>query len=109
MPWGVNKFKTSWRAKSVWVAATPRERKKPGPKQKELFKPPPDPLVAELRALDVDGLSPRAGIATLRVAKARALLHQAGITPPLELTMKLPPTPWRIVPLTRPTVGAAPT
>jgi peptide/nickel transport system substrate-binding protein len=27
-------------------------------------------------------------------AKARALLHQAGITPPLELTMKLPPTPY---------------
>jgi peptide/nickel transport system substrate-binding protein len=28
------------------------------------------------------------------LAKARALLHQAGITPPLELTMKLPPTPY---------------
>jgi peptide/nickel transport system substrate-binding protein len=27
-------------------------------------------------------------------AKARALLHQAGITPPLELTMTLPPTPY---------------
>ena len=27
-------------------------------------------------------------------AKARALLHQAGITPPLNLTMKLPPTPY---------------
>jgi peptide/nickel transport system substrate-binding protein len=27
-------------------------------------------------------------------AKARALLHQAGVTPPLELTMKLPPTPY---------------
>ncbi len=27
-------------------------------------------------------------------ARARALLHQAGITPPLELTMKLPPTPY---------------
>ena len=27
-------------------------------------------------------------------AKARALLHQAGITPPLELTMKLPPPPY---------------
>lgn len=26
-------------------------------------------------------------------AKARALLHQAGVTLPLELTMKLPPTP----------------
>ena len=28
------------------------------------------------------------------LAKARALLHQAGVTPPLELTMKLPPTPY---------------
>jgi peptide/nickel transport system substrate-binding protein len=27
-------------------------------------------------------------------AKARALLHQAGVTPPLTLTMKLPPTPY---------------
>jgi peptide/nickel transport system substrate-binding protein len=27
-------------------------------------------------------------------AKARALLHRAGVTPPLELTMKLPPTPY---------------
>jgi peptide/nickel transport system substrate-binding protein len=27
-------------------------------------------------------------------AKARALLHQAGIAPPLELTLKLPPTPY---------------
>ncbi len=28
------------------------------------------------------------------LAKARALLHQAGVTPPLELTLKLPPTPY---------------
>ena len=28
------------------------------------------------------------------VARARALLHQAGVTLPLELTMKLPPTPY---------------
>ncbi len=28
------------------------------------------------------------------IAKARALLHQAGVTPPLELVMKLPPTPY---------------
>ncbi len=28
------------------------------------------------------------------VAKARALLHQAGVTLPLDLTMKLPPTPY---------------
>ncbi|MBL8334777.1 MAG: ABC transporter substrate-binding protein, partial [Rubrivivax sp.] len=31
------------------------------------------------------------GINPFDQAKARALLHQAGITPPLELTMKLPP------------------
>lgn len=31
------------------------------------------------------------GINTYDQAKARALLHQAGVTPPLELTMKLPP------------------
>ena len=34
------------------------------------------------------------GIHPFDQAKARALLHQAGITPPLELTMKLPPTPY---------------
>jgi peptide/nickel transport system substrate-binding protein len=31
------------------------------------------------------------GVNTFDQAKARALLHQAGVTPPLELTMKLPP------------------
>lgn len=31
------------------------------------------------------------GVNAFDQAKARALLHQAGITPPLELTMKLPP------------------
>ena len=34
------------------------------------------------------------GINPYDPAKARALLHQAGITPPLELTMKLPPPPY---------------
>ncbi len=34
------------------------------------------------------------GINPFDQAKARALLHQAGVTPPLELTMKLPPTPY---------------
>ncbi|MBE0546724.1 MAG: ABC transporter substrate-binding protein [Rubrivivax sp.] len=34
------------------------------------------------------------GVNPFDPAKARALLHQAGITPPLELTMKLPPTPY---------------
>ena len=34
------------------------------------------------------------GESAFDVAKARALLHQAGVTPPLELVMKLPPTPY---------------
>ena len=34
------------------------------------------------------------GMSNFDIAKARALLHQAGVTPPLELTMKLPPTPY---------------
>jgi DNA mismatch repair protein MutS len=36
-----------------------RDRAKPGLKQKELFAPPPDPIVEELRGLDLDELSPR--------------------------------------------------
>ncbi len=35
-----------------------------------------------------------AGINPFDPAKARALLHQAGVALPLELTMKLPPTPY---------------
>ena len=38
--------------------------------------------------VDMTGLNP------FDQAKARALLHQAGVTLPLELTMKLPPTPY---------------
>ena len=38
--------------------------------------------------VDTTGLNPH------DQAKARALLHQAGVTPPLELTMKLPPVPY---------------
>jgi peptide/nickel transport system substrate-binding protein len=34
------------------------------------------------------------GVNAYDPAKARALLHRAGVTPPLELTMKLPPTPY---------------
>ena len=34
------------------------------------------------------------GLNAYDVAKARALLHQAGVALPLELTMKLPPTPY---------------
>jgi len=36
-----------------------RERSKPGPRQNELFAPPPEPLVEELRELDLDDMSPR--------------------------------------------------
>jgi DNA mismatch repair protein MutS len=49
-----------------------RERKKPGLKQKELFAPPPDPIVEALRALDVDGLSPREALALLAKWKEQA-------------------------------------
>jgi len=38
--------------------------------------------------VDTTGLNP------FDQARARALLHQAGITPPLNLTLKLPPTPY---------------
>jgi DNA mismatch repair protein MutS len=38
---------------------TARANRRPGPRQRELFAPPPDPLVAELRQLDLDGLTPR--------------------------------------------------
>ena len=34
------------------------------------------------------------GMNSFDIAKARALLHQAGVALPLELTMKLPPTPY---------------
>jgi DNA mismatch repair protein MutS len=49
-----------------------RERKKPGLKQKELFAPPPDPIVEALRALDIDGLSPREALALLAKWKEQA-------------------------------------
>ncbi|MBL8751898.1 MAG: DNA mismatch repair protein MutS [Planctomycetes bacterium] len=45
---------------------TARERAKPGLKQKELFAPPPDPIVEELRRLDLDDLTPRAAADLLR-------------------------------------------
>jgi DNA mismatch repair protein MutS len=43
-----------------------RDRARPGPKQRELFAAPPDPLLDELRQLDVDGISPREAVETLR-------------------------------------------
>jgi DNA mismatch repair protein MutS len=38
---------------------TARDRARPGPRQKELFAPPPDPVLEELRRLDLDAVSPR--------------------------------------------------
>jgi DNA mismatch repair protein MutS len=49
-----------------------RERKKPGMKQKELFAPPPDPIVEALRALDIDGLTPRDALLLLAKWKEQA-------------------------------------
>jgi len=48
------------------------DRRRPGPRQKELFAPPPDPIVEELRALDVDGLSPRDALSLLAKWQERA-------------------------------------
>ncbi|MCU0867659.1 MAG: DNA mismatch repair protein MutS [Planctomycetes bacterium] len=53
----------SGEVRETLVAA--RDRAKPGLKQKELFAPPPDPIVEELRGLDLDELSPRAAHALL--------------------------------------------
>jgi len=36
-----------------------RERSRPGPRQNELFAPPPDPLIEQLAKLDLDDLTPR--------------------------------------------------
>jgi DNA mismatch repair protein MutS len=49
-----------------------RDRRVPGPKQKELFAPPSDPLVEELRALDLDGLTPRQALELLTKWQERA-------------------------------------
>ena len=49
-----------------------RERARPGPKQRELFAPPPDPVLAELRQLDVDDLTPRQAVELLRRWQERA-------------------------------------
>ena len=43
-----------------------RERQRPGLKQKELFAPPPDPIVEELRKLELDDVSPRQALELLR-------------------------------------------
>ena len=43
-----------------------RDRKKPGPKQRELFAPPPEPVVDALQKLDLDDLTPRQVVDWLR-------------------------------------------
>ena len=43
-----------------------RDRKKPGPKQRELFAPPPGPVVDALQKLDLDDLTPRQVVDWLR-------------------------------------------
>ncbi|MFO1029806.1 MAG: DNA mismatch repair protein MutS [Planctomycetota bacterium] len=45
---------------------TARDRRKPGLAQKELFAPPPDPVLDELGKLDLDDLSPRQALELLR-------------------------------------------
>ncbi len=47
--------------------ASPTDRARPGPRQRDLFAPPPDPVIEELRALGLDDLTPR---------QALDLLHQ---------------------------------
>jgi DNA mismatch repair protein MutS len=48
-----------------------RERARPGPKQKELFAPPKDPVLEELDRLDVDSLTPLQALQLLAKWKAR--------------------------------------
>ncbi|MDO8348620.1 MAG: DNA mismatch repair protein MutS, partial [Planctomycetota bacterium] len=49
-----------------------RDRQRPGLKQKDLFAPPPDPIVEELQRLDLDGLSPRQALELLRSWQERS-------------------------------------
>ncbi len=49
-----------------------RERQKPGLKQKDLFGPPPDPIVEELKKLDLDDVSPRQAVELLRQWQERS-------------------------------------
>jgi DNA mismatch repair protein MutS len=55
-----------------------RDRARPGPKQRELFAPPPDPLLDELRQLDVDDISPRQAVEMLRAWQQRLTAVQPG-------------------------------
>jgi DNA mismatch repair protein MutS len=47
------------RGRRARALVTARDRQKPGLKQKELFAPPPDPVLDELKKLDLDDLTPR--------------------------------------------------
>ncbi len=49
-----------------------RDRQRPGMKQKELFAPPPHPVIEELQRLDVDDVSPRQALDLLRGLRERA-------------------------------------
>jgi DNA mismatch repair protein MutS len=51
---------------------TARDRARPGLKQKELFAPPPDPIVEALRGLDLDDVSPRRALELLQQWQQRA-------------------------------------
>jgi DNA mismatch repair protein MutS len=44
---------------------------KPGPKQQSLFAPPPEPVVEELKALDLDVITPRQALELLAQWQAR--------------------------------------
>src|SRR5262249_42718647 len=49
-----------------------RQPPRKGPRQKDLFAPPPHPVVDELRKLDVDGLTPRQALDALAKLVERA-------------------------------------
>ncbi len=49
-----------------------RDRQRPGPRQRELFAPPPDPVVAELQRLDLDDVTPRRALELLRELQERS-------------------------------------
>jgi DNA mismatch repair protein MutS len=51
---------------------TARERQRPGLQQKELFAPPPDPVVEELKKLALDDLTPRQALELLQQWQERA-------------------------------------
>ncbi|MEZ6038310.1 MAG: DNA mismatch repair protein MutS [Planctomycetota bacterium] len=48
-----------------------RDRQKPGPKQGQLFAPPPEPVVEELKQLDVDDMTPKQAVEWLRQQQAK--------------------------------------